>query len=71
MNFFLNFSGFFKFIYNLHKNKSYRLASLTKLCFLYGTSRNLSSFNKSCSFKFLVCLHGEYNILVKLCGNTT
>ena len=22
-------------------------------------------------FKFLVCLHGEYNILVKLCGNTT
>ena len=22
-------------------------------------------------FKFLVRLHGEYNILVKLCGNTT
>ena len=22
-------------------------------------------------YKFLVRLHGEYNILVKLCGNTT
>ena len=22
-------------------------------------------------FKFLVRLHGEYNILIKLCGNTT
>ena len=22
------------------------------------------------NIKFLVCLHGEYNILVKLCGNT-
>ena len=25
----------------------------------------------SCNNKFLVCLHGEYNIRVKLCGNTT
>ena len=23
------------------------------------------------NYKFLVRLHGEYNILVKLCGNTT
>ena len=30
-----------------------------------------SNWNKLSSNKFLVCLHGEYNILVKLCGNTT
>ena len=27
--------------------------------------------NMFISYKFLVRLHGEYNILVKLCGNTT
>ena len=27
--------------------------------------------HKTCLYKFLVRLHGEYNILVKLCGNTT
>ena len=37
----------------------------------YVTTK-LSRHNSYSSFnKFLVCLHGEYNILVKLCGNTT
>ena len=35
----------------------------------FNNKTNLN-YNKI-KYKFLVCLHGEYNILVKLCGNTT
>ena len=31
----------------------------------------LTIFADNTKFKFLVRLHDEYNILVKLCGNTT
>ena len=37
----------------------------------YYTARNVTDLLQVVDNKFLVRLHGEYNILVKLCGNTT
>ena len=46
---------------------SKKLSKITRLI----TRLVALKFNKHLSDKFLVRLHGEYNILVKLCGNTT
>ena len=38
---------------------------------VYEVFHHYAFYKIDVCFKFFVRLHGEYNILVKLCGNTT